>query len=113
MEAMVPRRALFGLAGVCLGLAAQDTSEPNVPQNRPPTEPAPVRLPNGELQSDAIAKADYQNELDDAHKLAKLADDLSAEIEKDDRYVVSMSVIRKTEEIEKLAKRIRTRLKRY
>jgi len=112
MKAMLPRRALFGLAGVCLGLAAQETP-PNAPENREPSDPAKVRLPSGELQSDAIAKADYRNTLDDAHKLAELADDLSAEIEKNDRYVVSMSVIKKTEEIEKLARRIRNRQKRY
>ena len=112
---MLLRRAFFGLAGVCFGLAAQEGPANPVPpdQSREPNDPTKVRLPSGELQSDAIAKADYQSTLDDAHKLAKLADDLSAEIEKEDRYVVSISVIHKTEEIEKLAKRIRTRLKRY
>jgi len=112
---MLPRRAFFGIAGAGFSLLAQEgPANPASPdQSREPTDPTKVRLPNGELQSDAIAKADYQSTLDDAHKLAKLADDLSAEIEKDDRYVVSVSAIHKTEEIEKLAKRIRTRLKRY
>ena len=72
-----------------------------------------VRLPNGKLQSDEIAKADYANTLDDARRLLKLATELNTEIEKGDRFVVSIAVIRKTEDIEKLAKRIRTRLKRF
>ena len=39
------------------------------------------------------------------------AEELKTELEKNDRYVVSLAAIRKTEEIEKLAKRIRGRLK--
>src|SRR5947209_4254525 len=110
MEPMILRRALLILPGVCFAASAQEPRATE--QNEDPT-PNKTRLPSGKLQSDAIAQADYESGLDDAHKLAKLAEDLSAEMEKNDRFVVSMSVIKKTEEIEKLAKRIRTRLKRY
>ena len=43
----------------------------------------------------------------------KLPKKTQAELEKNDRYVVSVSELRKTEDIEKLAKRIRGRLKRF
>ncbi|HUJ48675.1 MAG TPA: hypothetical protein VLW25_00695 [Bryobacteraceae bacterium] len=75
----------------------------------PPAED--LRLPNGKLQRDEILKAEYQKSLDDARQLSKLADDLKLDLEKNDRYVLSLATLKKTEEIEKLAKRIHDRLK--
>ena len=74
--------------------------------------PAETRLPNGRLQSDAIAKAEYEANLKDAAALSDLARDLRLDLEKSDRYVLSIATIKKTDEIEKLAKRIRGRLRR-
>lgn len=68
-------------------------------------------MPNGKLQRDEILKADFQKSLDDARELSKLADELKADLEKNDRYVLSIATLKKTEEIEKLAKRIHDRLK--
>jgi len=70
-----------------------------------------VRLPNGKMQRDEILKADFQKSLEDARELSKLADELKTDLEKNDRYVLSIASLKKTEEIEKLAKRIRDRLK--
>lgn len=88
-------------------------------QNPPPLPPHPgepetpeeVRLPNGKLQRDEILKAEYQKSLADARELSKLAEDLKVDLEKNDRYVLSLATLKKTEEIEKLARRIRDRLK--
>jgi hypothetical protein len=73
----------------------------------------PARLPNGRSQTEAILKEDHKKSLEDAAKLLDLAEGLKIELEKNDRHVLSVSSIRKTEEIEKLAKRIRSRLKRF
>lgn len=89
---------------------AQEPQQPPIPSPR--TEPE-TRLPNGKSQKDAIAKEDYEKSLEDVRELVKLAQELQANLEKNDRFVVSISDIRKTEDIEKLAKRIRGRLKRY
>ena len=70
-----------------------------------------VRLPNGKLQRDEMLKAEFQKSLDDARELSRLADDLKLDLEKNDRYVLSIATLKKTEEIEKLAKRIHDRLK--
>ncbi len=70
-----------------------------------------MRLPNGKMQRDEILKADFQKSLEDARELSKLADELKTDLEKNDRYVLSIASLKKTEEIEKLAKRIRDRLK--
>jgi len=85
------------------------------PPFQPPVHPREdsedVRFPNGKLQRDEILKADFQKSLDDARELSKLADELKADLEKNDRYVLSLSTLKKTEDIEKLAKKIHDRLK--
>ena len=82
------------------------------PHPRPGEEPAEdARLPNGKLQRDEILKADFQKSLDDARELSKLADELKTDLEKNDRYVLSIATLKKTEDIEKIAKRIHDRLK--
>src|SRR6202163_1733399 len=93
---------------VALALAAQQ-----LPPGRqvPPQPPDEVRLPNGRLQRDEILKAEYQKSLEDARQLSKLADELKLDLEKNDRNVLSIPTLKKTEEIEKIAKRIHDRLK--
>jgi hypothetical protein len=71
------------------------------------------RLPDGKSQKEEILKADYKKNLEEAAQLAKLAGDLKTDLEKNTRYVVSLQTLKKTDEIEKLAKSIRGRLKKY
>jgi hypothetical protein len=83
-------------------------------QNPPPhMDNQPLRLPSGKMQSEEILKADHEKSLKDAEELMKLAEDLKMELEKNDRYVLSLGAIKKTEDIEKIAKRIRGRMKKY
>jgi len=70
-----------------------------------------VTLPNGKSQRDEILKAEYQQNLKDAADLIDLAQQLKLDLEKNDRFVVSMGTIKKTDDIEKLVKRIRGRLR--
>jgi len=81
----------------------------------PPPEPGEMgpQLPNGRSQRNAIAKDDYKRNVEDAAALARLAEDLKADLEKDEAFIVSVKVMKRTEDIEKLAKGIRARLKRY
>ncbi len=88
-----------------LGIADQIPPQPEAEK--------PVRMPSGRLQSEEILKADHARSLEDSARILKLAEELKIEIEKNDRYVLSLGAIRKTEEIEKLAKRIRGRMKRF
>ncbi len=80
--------------------------------SRKPGEPEEVRLPNGKLQKDEIVKAEHQKSLDDVDEMKKLILEFSDEFEKGGRHTVSIQMIRKLEDIEKRAKRIRTRLTR-
>jgi hypothetical protein len=70
-----------------------------------------VRLPNGKVQRDEILKAEHEQNLKDAAHLADLAEQLKQELEKNDRYILSVSSLKKTDEIEKLVKKIRSRLR--
>jgi hypothetical protein len=74
---------------------------------------SPTRLPSGKLQQDEILKADHEKSIKDAAQLIDLAESLKEELEKDTSQVLSISSLKKTEEIEKIARRIRSRLKRF
>ena len=102
-------RRLFSLLVVCamsLSLSAQRPKRSGEPDD-------PVRLPNGKLQQDEMLKADHEKDVADARDLARMAADLRDEIEKGDAHVLSVTTLKKTEDIEKLAKRIRGRIRRY
>lgn len=81
------------------------------PGGRPDRPTEEDRLPNGKLQSDEILKAEYQANLKDAAELMQLAEQLKLDLEKNETHVLSMATLKKTDDIEKLARRIRTRLR--
>ena len=70
-----------------------------------------AKLPNGKLQRDEILKAEHEQNVRDAAALVDLAQQLQQEIEKNDRFVLSLSTLKKTDDIEKLVKKIRSRMR--
>ena len=74
-------------------------------------EPEP-RMPDGSSRRLTILKSDARKSKEDIEKLIALAHELRADIERNEYYLVDLDAIRKTEGIEKLAKRIRGRMKR-
>ena len=70
-----------------------------------------VILPNGRSQRDEILRSEYQQNLKDAGDLVDLAQKLKLYLEKNDRYILSISTLKKTDDIEKLVKRIRARMR--
>jgi ATP-dependent helicase/DNAse subunit B len=64
-------------------------------------------------QINEMLKDDHKKSIEDAGTLMELAEELKIELEKKDPSVLSLTAIKKTEEIEKIAKRIRSRMKRY
>ena len=96
------------LVCVCL---AQDPLGTGIGHSHPPIPDVDEKL--AKSQKEAIVKADHKKNLDDATALLKLADDLKADLEKQDPYVISVKNIKQTEDIEKLAKNIHGRLNRY
>jgi len=101
--------ALVALAWLAL---AQDPGRPPLGSRTPEAEAPPdLRLPNGKSQRDEILKAERDQNMKDAAQLVTLAQQVQLEIEKNDRYVFSLSTLKKTDEIEKLAKKISSRMR--
>jgi hypothetical protein len=106
---MHPTSRLLVFCCLLLGAAGLSVTYPQTP---PTVERDPVRLPNGRLQRDAILKADYERNLRDAAELERLTRELKVNLEKNTEYVFSIDDVKKLERIEKLAKDIRSRMKR-
>jgi len=105
------RRALLLLVPAALGVRLLPAQ-----RNQPPPLDEPtgdVRLPNGKKQQDEILKQEYEQNVKDAQELLNIARSFEEDLEKDDRYVLSLSSLKKLDDMEKLTKRIRGRLKRY
>ena len=109
MKLLVVSLAL--LISPTLGLLSTQAQDPS--PSRPGSASGEIRLPSGRLQRDVMAKADHERNLEETDALIKLAEELKSELEKNTEHVLSVAAMKKTEEIEKLAKRIRSRMKRY
>lgn len=107
LVALLRRRVLAWLPMGVIA-AAQQPSQLPTPRTEKEEE---VRLPNGKLQRDEILKSEYEKSLQDAADLQRLCAELKTDLEKSTPFVVSVPTIKKTEEIEKIARRIRGRLK--
>jgi hypothetical protein len=101
-------------AALCL-LALHAEAWPQVPKD--PTLELPDlhdnddhKLPNGKSLKDAMAKSEHDKAIKEANDLLVLAQQLKDELQKAGDHVVPLSSVKKTEEIEKIAKRIRGRL---
>ena len=105
-------KKLFLLTLVAFGLLFSQIEPSESRHHKNPDDSSDVKLPNGKSQQDEILKAEYKKTLDDAAQLVKLSEELQDDLIKDDRYVLSLSSLKKAEDIEKLAKKIRTRLKK-
>jgi hypothetical protein len=94
------------LLTVCILLAQIPSSIP------PDKDEGEVKLPNGKTQKEEIIRVDYERNLKDAGDLARLAAEIKDDLEKGDRYLVSLKTLKKLDEAEKLTKDIRQRLRR-
>jgi hypothetical protein len=103
---------VFPLPVVCLAAFLVALAADQIPKD-PIPDASDARLPNGKSQKEEILKADHEKSLEDAGKLIELTEELKIELEKNDRHVLAISTLKKLDEIEKLSKRIRSRLRRY
>jgi len=98
---------------VAVGCLLAQVAQPPDPRRPDLGPPEDVRLPNGKLQKEAILSEDYEKSLKDARELARLSAELKTGLEDSSKHILSLQMLKKTEEIEKLAKRIHDRMKRY
>jgi hypothetical protein len=104
----MPRLLIVLLTLASASVPAQQTAPPKAIER----DHEDFRLPSGKLQKDEILKADHEKTLADVAALAKAAEDLKIEVEKTDLHVLSISTLKQLDNIEKLTKRIRSRLKK-
>lgn len=81
------------------------------PRRSPDEQNGEHRLPNGKSQENAIAKHNHELAVAEANELVELAGQLRNELQQAGSYVVPLASVKKTQEIEKLARRIRSQLK--
>ncbi len=99
---------LLSLLLVFLCLAQIPTTPPA--SDGPPFEIGPTLPAN---QRAMLIKADHKKNVEDADALLKLAEAVKTELDKEDAQVISVKTLKQTEDIERLAKSIHGRLKRY
>lgn len=126
---------VFACAGLLLAaaispaLAAQQSNSSGPPLSNPLPHPTSVILPAAnrtpdandrmEMQSQKLKRASFEaanaerkRQLDsDSALLLKLAAELKAEIDRTPQDTLSLSVVRKAEEIERLAHNVQTKMK--
>ncbi len=90
------------LANLCTVLLAQQLPPVDKEENV-------KRLPDGTLQSEAILKDEQKKLLTDAAKLIQFSQEVEAELKKNDHNILSIGMLKKLDEIEKLARRMRGR----
>ena len=87
--------------------------QPGIPPDPALTPASPTNPGLRRQQRDALSKQDYKDNVRDAAELVKLSQGLQASIERNGSFIVDANDIRSAEQIEKLAKNIRARLKRF
>ena len=112
-QARARRRALLLLASAALTTQLAPAQQRLPRPGHPDDEDAPLRLPNGKNQRDEILKADYEKNVKESRELADMAKQFADDLEKNDRFVLSVASLKQLDEIEKLARRIRGRMKGF
>ncbi|MCI0354054.1 MAG: hypothetical protein L0099_03300 [Acidobacteria bacterium] len=91
-------------------------TEPSTPQSRrrfPQEEPDPLREDLEKRRQKALKKEHFTKLKRDTDKLLELATELKTQVDKADENMLSLDVLKKTEQIEKLAKSVRDKMKGY
>jgi hypothetical protein len=107
-------RALGGEAGAQMAPGAADASAPG--NRRPGDEGAEMDALHGRMQRSLSEQRndERQKELEaDTKKLLELARNLEADVSKSNKNELSLEVIKRAEQIEKLARSVREKMRGY
>ena len=102
------KAASAALAGSFLS-SAQVYSRPQV--SPPPNLPPGYIPPPNAKEREEILKQDYRSNLKDARELVDLTKRFELDLEKSDASVVSLGLLKKLDDIDKITKRIRGRMR--
>jgi hypothetical protein len=96
--------------------APADSSAEPEPQRRPrfpQEEDDPIRKEMEKKRQKALTKERFTELKRDTDKLLELATELKTHVDKADENMLSLDVLKKAEQIEKLAKNVREKMKGY
>ncbi len=96
------------------GMPIRPADMPHPPNNDPPDANAQMKMRDQQTakQNFEAANAERKKQIaEDSAKLLQLATDLKAEVDKTDKDTLSLNVIRKAEQIEKLAHGVKEKMK--
>jgi hypothetical protein len=96
------------MLSLCSALPAQQSDKSSAPASQKSTAPSEAEKTKTPLSPEEKKRADLRA---DTEKLYKLTQELKTEVEKSNKDTLSVSVIKKAQEIEQLAKSIRERSK--
>jgi hypothetical protein len=115
---------VFLISGFVVSPAQQQQQQtPQIPTVARPSTPGQPTIPGEEAEPDPLArrimleqakKRNIQRQQDivkDTNKLLELAQQLKTEVDKSNQDQLSLSVVKKAEEIEKLAKSVKEKMK--
>ena len=116
--ACAQRPCQAGQCGPSMGNTSQSQGRGGVQQNPQPSQIPGIMEPDGPLnprmeeQQAKMRNMDRQKQLvADTQKLVALANQLKTDVEKSNKDTLSLDVIRKADEIEKLAKSVKEKMK--
>jgi hypothetical protein len=96
------------------GALRTDKADDPTPINQPPDAIAQMQMQDQQAKQQNYAQANAERKkqiADDSAKLLKLATDLKTEVDKTNKDTLSLSVIRKADEIERLAHSVKEKMK--
>jgi hypothetical protein len=105
--------ALADLAVTSLD-AQQKASTLPIPPPSPASPPSGAdgrATPNGDARANAVLRTDYEQNRKDARDLIALAKSIELDFDKNDQNVLSLRLLKKLDDVEKITKRIRARLR--
>ena len=112
---LFPRGMLAGLVALLLSagsLAAAQLRHPTPLSPAPDSTSEPSPTPEQQKQLEKQANVQRQKDIKkDTDKLLQLATELKESVDRTDENVMSLDVIRKAEQIEKLAKAVKEKMK--
>jgi ABC-type dipeptide/oligopeptide/nickel transport system ATPase subunit len=103
---LYPALLLGLLAALQLAVGQVNVSNPRTPKSQ-----VDDRLPDGSSRTMAMVKNDQERSLEDIAKIKSAVAEMEEELSKSE-FLVSLTAIKRAEEIQELAKDIQNRLKR-
>jgi len=98
--------------GTTSGNSSSPSTPPALSPNLTPSDPNGPLNPQLELEQSKLRNTDRQKQLvNDTQKLLALANQLKADVDKSNKDMLSIDVIKKAEEIEKLAHAVKEKMK--